>query len=117
MQSFRPSIKLNVDFGSKLKLICKDTWKKRQPEHESMCSTPFLTISEKLHKADQDRDVFCGGCQKFNSAWISNKEAKCKKASLSLSHFTFYAVKKPVFYYRSIHLTGQTALVRLSAKV
>ena len=28
------------------------------------------------------------------SAWISNKETKCNKASLSLSHFTFYTVKK-----------------------
>ena len=42
VQSFRPSIKLNVDLGSKLKSICKDTWKKRQPEHENMCSAPFL---------------------------------------------------------------------------
>ena len=48
VQSFRPSIKLNVDLGSKLKSICKDTWKKRQPEHENICSAPFLTISEKL---------------------------------------------------------------------
>ena len=48
VQSFRPSIKLNVDLGSKLKSICKDTWKKRQSEHESMCSAPFLTIPEKL---------------------------------------------------------------------
>ena len=48
VQSPRPSIMINVDLGSKLKSICKDTWKKRQPEHESMCSAPFLTTSEKL---------------------------------------------------------------------
>ena len=42
------NIKLNVDLDSKLKSICKDTRKKRQPEHESMCSAPFLTIPEKL---------------------------------------------------------------------
>ena len=74
VQSFRPSIKLNVDLGSKLKSICKDTWKKRQPEHENMCSAPFLTISEKISCERPTRtvkDVFCGGFQKFNSACFS----------------------------------------------
>ena len=83
VQSFRPSIKLNVDLGSKLKSICKDTSKKRQPEHENMCSAPFLTISEKISCERPTRtvkDVFCGGFQKFNSAWILNKETiKCNK--------------------------------------
>ena len=54
-----------------------------------------------------------------NSACFSldiNKETKCNKASLSLSHFTFYAEKKPVFYYGPVHLTGRMALLRLSAK-
>ena len=44
------------------------------------------------------------------------KQQNVTKTSLSLSHFNFYSVKKPVFYYKSVHLTGQTALLRSSAK-
>ena len=44
------------------------------------------------------------------SAWISNKETKCNKASLSLSHFTFYAVKKAciLLQIRSFNRTNGT---------
>ena len=69
------------------------------------------------------KDVFCGGCQKFNSAWISNKETiKCREGKFIIESFYFLcSEKKAVFYYRSVHLTqdltGQMALLRLSAKV
>ena len=64
------------------------------------------------------KDVFCGGCPKFNSAWISNKETiKCGKGKFIIESFYFSCrEKKPVFYYRSVHLTGQTATVEIICK-
>ena len=93
----------------------------RGPKHESMCSAPFLTISEKLVAQGRPGPwkMILWRLPEIQpaSAWISDKETKCNKASLSLSHSTFYAEEKPVFYYGSVHLTGQMALLRLSAKV
>ena len=45
------------------------------------------------------KDVFCGGCPKFNSAWISNKETiKCSKGKFIIESFYFScSEKKPVF--------------------
>ena len=41
------------------------------------------------------KDVFCGGCQKFNSAWISNKETiKCSKGKFIIESFYFLCSEK-----------------------
>ena len=47
------------------------------------------------------------------SAWISNKETKSNKASLSSSHFTFYAVKKAciLLQIRSFNRTNGTVQI------
>ena len=47
------------------------------------------------------------------SAWISNKETKCNKASLSLSHFPFYAEKNAciILQIRSFNRTNGTVKI------
>ena len=52
-----------------------------------------------------------------DSAWISNKETKCNKGKFITESFYFlYSEKSLYFYYKSVHLTGQTALLKLPAK-
>ena len=97
MQNFRPSIKPNVDLGSKLKSICKNTWKKRQgkgPKHESMCSATFLTTSEKSVAEGQPgpwKMYFVDPAKNLiqpDSTWISNKETiNCNKAKFIIESF------------------------------
>ena len=53
-----------------------------------------------------------------DSAWISNKETiKCNKGKFIIESFSSLCSEKSLyFYYRSVHLTEQTALLTLLAK-
>ena len=57
------------------------------------------------------KDVFCGGCQKFNSAWISNKETiKCSKGKFIIESFYFSCSEKAciLLQIRSFNRTNGT---------
>ena len=57
------------------------------------------------------KDVFCGGCQKFNSAWISNEETiKCSKGKFIIESFYFLCSEKAciLLQIRSFNRTNGT---------